>query len=137
MPSSLEESAIQKATVDLCQTITSHPDFGNLRGRVEGFLGNDSAKEQYQSLVEQGQFLEHRQQTGGTITQAEVADFEQKREAALQNPVIRSFLEAQQEIQVIQRFVNDYVAKTFELGRIPSEEDFHQGDCGSGCGCNH
>jgi cell fate (sporulation/competence/biofilm development) regulator YlbF (YheA/YmcA/DUF963 family) len=138
MQGTLEETAIQKKTVELCETITSHPDFKSLRGRVEGFLNNDSAKEQYHSLVEQGQFLEHRQQTGGTITQAEIADFEQKRDAALGNPVIRDFLTAQQEIQVIQKFVNDYVGKTFELGRTPTEEDFAEHGCGSGdCGCKH
>ncbi len=137
MSNTLEESAIQKKTLELCQAITSHPDFGSLRSRVEGFLGNEAAKSQYQALAEQGQFLEHRQQTGGTITPAEIQEFEGKREAALGNTVIRSFLEAQQEIQLIQRFVNDYVSKTFELGRTPTEDDFHGGDCGSGCGCEH
>ena len=83
MSNTLEESAIQKKTLELCQAITSHPDFGSLRSRVEGFLGNEAAKSQYQALAEQGQFLEHRQQTGGTITPAEIQEFEGKREAAL------------------------------------------------------
>ncbi len=137
MQAAIEESAIHKKTVELCETITSHPDFAQLRGRVEGFLNNDAAKEQYNSLVQQGQFLEHRQQTGGTITQEEIGDFEKKRDAALQNEVIRNFLQAQQEIQTIQRFINDYVAKTFELGRTPAETDFESGGgCGSDCGCH-
>jgi hypothetical protein len=29
------------------------------------------------------------------------------------------------------------VTKTFELGRVPSEEDLQEGSCGHGCGCHH
>ncbi|MBL9170142.1 MAG: YlbF family regulator [Verrucomicrobiales bacterium] len=136
MQTSTQESAIQKKTVELCETITTHPDFLSLKGRVDAFLTNDSARDQYNALVEQGQMLEHRQQTGGTITQEEVADFEGKRDAVLQNAIIKDFLQAQQEIQTIQRFIADYVTKTFELGRTPGEEDFQDGSCGSGCGCH-
>jgi cell fate (sporulation/competence/biofilm development) regulator YlbF (YheA/YmcA/DUF963 family) len=138
MQGTLEESAIQKKTVELCEAITGHADFKSLRSRVDGFLVNEAAKDQYNALVEQGQFLEHRQQTGTALTPADIADFEQKRDGALKNPVIHDFLQAQQEIQVIQKFVNDYVGKTFELGRTPTEEDFEEHGCGSGdCGCKH
>ena len=136
MQTTTQESAIQKKTVELCETITTHPDFQSLKGRIDAFLTNDSARDQYNALVEQGQTLEHRQQTGGSISQEEVADFDGKRDVVLQNPVIKDFLQAQQEIQTIQRFVSDYVTKTFELGRTPAEEDFQEGSCGSGCGCH-
>ena len=29
-----------------------------------------------------------------------------------------------------------FVSKTFELGRVPTLEDFSSGECGSGCGCH-
>lgn len=137
MQTEIEESAIQKKTVELCDTITAHPTFLNLKGRLDGFLTNEAAREQYDTLVQQSQMLEHRQQTGGIITQEEVADFEAKRDQALQNAVIKDFLTAQQEIQTIQRFIADYVMKTFELGRTPTEDDFKEGSCGTGCGCHH
>jgi len=37
----------------------------------------------------------------------------------------------------IQESVMQYVGKTFELGRVPSVEDFSSGDCGPTCGCGH
>ena len=136
MQVTLEESAIQKKTIELCETLIGHADFQSLRSRVDGFLCSDAAKEEYNSLVEQSQFLEHRQQTGTALSPSDIADFEKKRESVLANPIIGDFLQAQQEIQLIQKFVNDYVGKTFELGRIPTEEDFSQHGCGTGgCGC--
>ncbi len=139
MQTSIEESVIQKKTLELCESIVTHPDFNNLRGHVEKFLQDDASKDAYNQLVEQSQMLEHRQQTGGVITQADIAVFETQRDTVLKNPVVHSFLTAQQEIQKIQQFIGSYVSKTFELGRAPSEEDFGGGggDCGTGCGCKH
>lgn len=136
MQTGADASAIQSKTVELCQTLLSHPDFNSLRSRIDGFLKNEAAKDQYNALVEHGQMLEHRQQTGGTISQEENSDFETKRDAVLKNPVIRDFLQAQQEVQTIQQFIGGYVAKTFELGRLPVEDDFSEGGCGEGCGCH-
>ena len=137
MQTSIEESAIQKKTLELCESIISHPDFKSLRSHVEGFLQDEASKAAYNGLVEQSQMLEHRQQTGGTITPADIAAFESQRDTVLKNPVVSCFLTAQQEIQTIQQFIGSYVSKTFELGRPPSEEDFGGGggDCGTGCGC--
>lgn len=137
MQSSIEESAIHKKTIELCESIVTHPDFNNLRGHVDKFLQDDASKDAYNQLVEQSQMLEHRQQTGGVITQADIAAFESQRDTVLKNPIVHSFLTAQQEIQKIQQFIGGYVSKTFELGRAPSEEDFGGGDCGTGCGCKH
>lgn len=139
MQSSIEASAIQKKTLELCESILSHPDFQKLRGGVESFLQNTEARDQYNALVEQSQMLEHRQQTGGTITQDEVKAFEAQRDSVLKDPVVSGFLNAQQEIQTIQQFIGGYVTKTFELGRTPSEDDFSGGgggSCGTGCGCH-
>jgi hypothetical protein len=40
-------------------------------------------------------------------------------------------------MQHIQDEVNQFVSKTFELGRVPSAEDLEGGSCGPGCGCHH
>jgi hypothetical protein len=38
----------------------------------------------------------------------------------------------------VQEGVRQFVHKTFELGRVPSEDDLQQDDsCGEGCGCHH
>ena len=53
------------------------------------------------------------------------------------NPVARDFVGAQQSIHKMQETVTQYVAKTYELGRIPTPEDFDSGSCGPSCGCGH
>jgi hypothetical protein len=73
---------------------------------------------------------------GVPLSSDEVAVFEKEREALVNNPVARDFLEAQQDMQKVQASVGQYVAKTFELGRTPTEEDFSSGCCGSSCGCH-
>ena len=68
---------------------------------------------------------------------AEIAAFESERDALLKNPVASSFLDAQEEMHELQSSVKKTVAKTVELGRIPTAEDLAEGgSCGAGCGCH-
>ena len=46
-------------------------------------------------------------------------------------------LDAQQEMHKVQESVGQYIAKTLELGRMPTSDDFSSGSCGHGCGCHH
>ena len=131
-----EESVITQKTRELCQTILDQPEVQNIRRQIESFMTNDEAKTQYQLLSEKGEFLQHKQQQGLTLSNEEIADFEQSREALFNNPVARGFLDAQQEMHKMQESLGQYVAKTFELGRVPSPDDFQSGSCGSGCGCH-
>jgi hypothetical protein len=67
----------------------------------------------------------------------EIAAFDSERDAFLNNPVAKGFIDAQEEMQDLQQEVQQFVNKTFELGRVPSEEDLQGGSCGHGCGCHH
>ena len=37
----------------------------------------------------------------------------------------------------VQATIHQYVNKTLELGRMPTDEDMSGGGCGHGCGCHH
>jgi cell fate (sporulation/competence/biofilm development) regulator YlbF (YheA/YmcA/DUF963 family) len=87
--------------------------------------------------MEKGDALQHKQHSGLPMDNNEIADFEKTRESLLNNPVAREFLDAQQQMHKIQESVMQYVGKTFELGRVPSQEDFSAGNCGPTCGCGH
>ena len=131
-----EENVITQKTRELCQTLLDQPEVQAIREQIEAFMMNEEAKTQYQLLSEKGEFLQHKQQQGLSLTNEEVADFEQTREALFNNPVARGFLDAQQEMHKMQESVGQYVTKTFELGRVPNADDFQSGSCGSGCGCH-
>lgn len=132
-----EDNTIVQKTKDLCQTILDHPDFQALRKNIDEFMADDKAKEEYQSLVEKSDELNHKQHQGTRLTQEEISAFESHRDRVVNNPVAAGFIRAQQEVHQMQESINKYLSKTFELGRVPNEDDFDGGSCGSGCGCHH
>lgn len=137
MQTMTENNAVLDKTLELCQAILDQPDFRDIRRKVDAFLSDEAAKAQYQLLSEQGESLQYKQQHGLPLPPEEIAEFEKVREAFMNNPVARGFLDAQHEIQQVQESVGQHVSKTFELGRVPTPEDFESGSCGSGCGCHH
>src|SRR5688572_2507281 len=137
MQATIEDTIVTQKTRDLCQTIVEQPEFRQIRDRIETFMNDDTAKNQYQQVMEKGDALQHKQHSGQPVDNNEIAEFEKSRETLLNNPVAREFLDAQQQMHKIQESVMQYVGKTFELGRVPSAEDFSSGDCGPTCGCGH
>ncbi|HEV8542751.1 MAG TPA: YlbF family regulator [Verrucomicrobiae bacterium] len=128
---------IVQKTRELCQTILDHPDFQAMRRSIDSFMADDSAKQEYQSLVEKSEDLNHKQQQGVHLSPEEITEYESHRERVVSNPVAAAFIRAQQEVHGIQESVNKYLSKTFELGHVPSGEELEGGGCGHGCGCHH
>src|SRR3954471_1725475 len=132
MSTQVADTVITQKTRELCQTIVDQPEFENIRKRIDTFMADEGAKLQYQTVMEKGEMLQHKQQMALPMTAEEISDFEKSRDALVNNPVARDFLDAQQAMQKVQESVGQYVSKTFELGRAPTEEDFSSGSCGSG-----
>ena len=128
---------IQQKTRELCQAIVEQPEFQEMRQQIDAFMGDEAAKLLYQSVMEKGETLQYKQQTGSPLSSDEITAFEKDRDALVNNPVARGFLDAQEQMHKVQETVGQYVSKTFELGRMPTEEDLSGGSCGSGCGCHH
>jgi cell fate (sporulation/competence/biofilm development) regulator YlbF (YheA/YmcA/DUF963 family) len=138
MASTIEETPIARKTRELCQTILDEPSLQALRQRIDSFLADEQTRAQYDSLVTKGQALQQKQQQSMPLTGEEISDFEQHRDSLLKNPVARGFLDAQGELHQVQESIHQYVSKTFELGRLPSEEEMSGSCCGhDGCGCGH
>jgi cell fate (sporulation/competence/biofilm development) regulator YlbF (YheA/YmcA/DUF963 family) len=135
MQMTIEQSAILKKTRELCQTIVEQPEFATIREQVNSFLSDSEAQLQYQVLSHKGETLQGKQQQGVSLSEQEIAEFEREREAFFNNPVAKGFVDAQQAMHKVQESVSQHVSKTFELGRVPTEDDF-EGSCGSGCGCH-
>ncbi len=109
----------------------------SIRRRVDAFLSDAGARGQYETLMNKGQALQEKQAQGREPESAEIADFEKHRDALLNNPVARGFLDAREELHDIQHSIQKYVSKTLELGRVPTAEDMEDHSCGDGCGCHH
>ena len=137
METMIEETPVIRKTKELCQTILEQPNMQSIRQRIDAFMGDEQTRAQYDGLVTKGQALQQKQQLSLPLSGEEVAEFEQHREALLSNPVAKGFLDAQEELHEVQESIHQYVNKTLELGRLPSEEDINGGSCGHGCGCHH
>lgn len=130
-----QNTAVLQKTLELCETIHNQPEFQSLRQRIDTFLADENARQHYQTVVEKSQDIQRKQQQAQPLTEAEIAAFEKDRQSLFDNPVAKGFLEAQQEMHSVQETITRYVTKTFEIGRVPTEDDMTS--CGAGCSCGH
>jgi cell fate (sporulation/competence/biofilm development) regulator YlbF (YheA/YmcA/DUF963 family) len=137
MHTTIEETSVTQKTKELCQAILDQPNMPSIRQRMDAFMADETTRAQYDGLMTKGQALQQKQQMSMPLTPEEIADFEQHKESLLHNSVARGFLDAQEELHQVQESIQQYVSKTLELGRVPSDEDMSEGSCGHGCGCSH
>ena len=132
----LDLKPIAKGTNHLCDAIVSQEGFVNLYKKIDAFINDEKLKYEYSMLNERGALLQQKQQAGGEISDEEIVGFEKLRDEFMANPVASQFLEAQEEVQQVQDRINQVIAKTFEVGRVPQSEDFDFCSDGFGnCGC--
>jgi cell fate (sporulation/competence/biofilm development) regulator YlbF (YheA/YmcA/DUF963 family) len=136
MTTEIESSAIAEKTRELCQTIVDQPEFQQIRCGIDAFLADEQARQNYQAVMEKGEQLQQKQRMGMPLTNDEISEFETARIALLDNAVAKGFIEAQQQMHEVQSSVTQWVTKTFEIGRVPTSEDFASCGCSSGCGCH-
>jgi len=132
MPTKIEEK-----TRELCQLIIEQPEMISIRKRIDTFLSDAKARGQYETVMSKGQALQEKQAQSQPLEAPEIADFEKHRDALLKNSVARGFLDAQEELHSIQHSIHRHIAKTLELGRVPTQEDLTEESCGHGCDCHH
>lgn len=128
---------IETKTKDLCEAILEQIKTDGIRTRIDTFLSDATARSAYETLMSKGHALQEKQHSGQTLEPAEIAAFEKDRDALLKNPVATGFLDAQEEMHGIQECVQKRIAKTIELGRIPTAEDLSAGGCCGGGGHGH
>ena len=153
-----QDPVVLQKTQDLCQTILNQPTMLVMRRQIDAFMGDESARSQYEMVMHKGRTLHEKQHQSQPLSNEEIADFEKSRDALLANTVARGFIDAQEELHGLRDTIHDYVAKSIELGRLPKAEDFEKSGCcgggscgdhdhdhehdhdhggGGGCGCKH
>src|SRR3974390_134178 len=98
MQTTIEETPVTQKARELCQTILDQPNIQSIRRRIDAFMADEKGRMQYDFLVSKGQLLQEKQQMSTPVTGEEISDFEQHRDALLQNPIARDFLDAQEEL---------------------------------------
>ncbi len=136
MTAVVSSGIINAKTRELCQSILDDPSFHAIRLHIDAFFANEKAQNAYQQLVERGEHLQHKQSQGLRLADDEVNSYETLREQVFTDPVAKSFIDSQKELHELQETVQKHLSKTFELGRLPTEEELTAGGCGEGCGCH-
>jgi cell fate (sporulation/competence/biofilm development) regulator YlbF (YheA/YmcA/DUF963 family) len=131
------DEVVRQKTVDLCEAIVQQPQFQSIRQRVDSFMANSEAQNLYERLSERGRVLHEKQHQGQPLDAREIAAFETEKEALFSNAIAKAFIDAQEEMHELQEGVHKFVNKTFDLGRVPTDDDLESGSCGHGCGCHH
>ena len=131
MSNSSDETPILNKIRELCGVIAAQPDFAEIGRKIESFMNDPAARELYEKVLEHQERLASIQENGTDISDRDFALFEVERDKLVANPIARGFLEAQHSMREIRETVNKYVAKTFEVGRIPEVDDFDE--CGESC----
>lgn len=132
-----KETPLITKTKELCETILSQPGYQQMKKDILDFMHHDEARVLYENLCDKQEELHNKHSSGVTITPEEDAEFNEMEKRFLAMPVANAFINAQRQMQKIEKTVAKYVRRTFELGRVPEPEDMSSGcGCGGGsCGC--
>ena len=136
MQTQINGSTLADKTRELCEAILADPQMGSIRQRIDTFMADGQARNQYETVMNKGQALQEKQQNSLPLSGEEISDFEKHRDVLLGNPVARGFLDAQEELHDIKHSIQKQVSKTLELGLLPSEDELEESSCGHGCGCH-
>ncbi|WFB37104.1 YlbF family regulator [Kiritimatiellota bacterium B12222] len=132
-----QETPVISKTKELCASLLELESYKRMKAQLDAFVEDQAAQELYQELSQKQSELVRKQETTGDLTEEEIKSFEDQRERLLMHPVAGGFVEAQQGFEELRDTVVRYVTKTFELGRVPTEEEVtpkQGGCCGGGCG---
>jgi len=130
-----QEETVLAKTRELCQAILDQPPVAQACQQVTVFMDDPQARALYEDIMTRGQAMQEKQQGGATLAPLEISEFEGRRDQLLANPVARGFLDARELMHGLHHKINEHVSKMFELGRVPTAEDFESGCCGGGGGC--
>jgi cell fate (sporulation/competence/biofilm development) regulator YlbF (YheA/YmcA/DUF963 family) len=128
------QALIELKTRELCEAIVASKGFSEMFQKMEAFMTDELAKFEFQMVNDRAHLLREKQAAGSQITQEELSDFEAFRDSVLAKSVAADFLEAQEQMQQLQKLFYPMLSKTFELGRVPVPDDFLNDCCNEGCG---
>ena len=115
--------------MELCEVIAGQEDFKEMCSHIEGFMADEKAKFEYQMLNEMGGMLQQKQAMGAEISDEEAAKFDSLRDSFTTNQTAMSFMKTQERLQCMQDHILRFVQRTFEVGRVPTEEEMEEGMC--------
>ena len=138
-PTAEGDDRVAEMTRELCEAVVARMEAEGLREKVESFMADDEARQAYRDLHVFGDELHQKQHTGEKVDDADIDRFNELRDRMLENTVAADFSAAREKLGSLHGEIMNMVTQTFELGRVPTEEELGAGGCcnDEGCGCRH
>jgi cell fate (sporulation/competence/biofilm development) regulator YlbF (YheA/YmcA/DUF963 family) len=132
------ETTIDEKIQDLCEAILGDSEYQERASHIEALLADPDSKADYVNFAQKGDEMHQKQHSGQEVTDGDLDEYEVLRKAAEDNPMVKSFMDAQSELNALHQKVSKYVSKTIENGKVPTTEEMNakEGCCGGGCGCD-
>ena len=128
----MEITALNEKVRDLCAFLAADDDFVAAQEQINAFEGDKDAQETYAAWQSTASEMQHRYQNEGVKPSAkQLSDLENLQKKVGENPVAANFVEANDLMNEMFSSVLKPVQKTFQLGRVPTEEELNE-CCGSG-----
>lgn len=108
------------------------------------FYQSPEATDLFRKVHEYGDELRNKHLSGMPPSEDEIAKFDSMRQAVVDNPLCKGYLEARDEIDRLLSTVNSYLCLAIDKGRAPSDEEVAElmnqqvssCSCGGQCGGN-
>lgn len=119
------DSPVLRSLTHLCNTILEHPEYARLQERIDAFLDDDEARDEFLRVTDLARDLFERPEPAA-VNSAEAQAWESARDALFAKPVVRDFVDARHQLDTLRETVARHVGLTIGLGRLPTPEDLAQ-----------
>lgn len=121
----------------LCDSLAEDQDFQEMRHSIDDFKKDTVANEQLKKLTAMGNLIRTKQSKKEPLAPQMVEEFETLRTEFLSNSVATAFVDSQDKLINVRKFVGHFIAKTIERGKTPDlkeivaifENGAHCGEC--------
>ena len=124
----LKGAKVREQMRSLCEAILAGKQFRDANAAIEAFLQDEDAKAQYIAYNTRRAEVRERQERGFQLTAGEIDELEKLHQEIIDQPVIRGFMVATDELERIKHAAIEFLEKSFELCRVPTDSDFEDDD---------
>ena len=112
------------------------------KARIGLFYQNAEATDLFRKVNEYGEELRNKHLAGMPPSEEDISKFDSLRQAVVDNPLCKGYLEARQELETLLSTVNQYLCLAIDQGHAPTDEEVAESmnqqmsacSCGGNCG---
>lgn len=132
---------LAKLACELAEAFAQNQKVISAKARIGLFYQNPEATDLFRKVNEYGEQLRNKHMEGMPPSEAEIAKFDELRQAVVDNELCKGFLDARQLLDELLGTVNQYLCLAIDKGSAPTDEEVAEAmnqqvsacSCGGGC----